>query len=961
MLLGEGHGKPHAYIIGTPRHAEGHGGSHMYVTASARWDPPDLIPEHREAIDEDDHTTRRRKLLDLAKKPKPGTTIWRGEVRHKDDLEKPPSVGLHWSVNPDQVISPYDVPKDHHRVIWEAKVDHPEKQTIPRSHPIWYGKHQSMDSEAEVRLHPQSKVRVTRRYVHNGEGNSAQPYVRHPERSDPAWSAHDMDHHADVAHKHAGDDGLMEYHKAYPDLFSEKPKPREGHSEVLYHGATHPRKFPIIAPDSFAGETHVRTSTDWNEAYGHAQEKVVDSYGSDDPADHLNFEDIRVYRVEHRGEGEPHKASPTERHHKMVKILHDATEGPHVTGAKAAEPKLRFQHGKPTKNRTLQTLTVHHPKKGPVGRLEFYERPGHLEIQLLSVPSEHRGNGYGNHLMDELQRRFPGKPIDHGERTDAGQGWWDSYSHGKEVVNGRTMASRHQGVSVAWDHDDNNPDTWTDDYRKWTEKSPHGVAVNRAQEHVRRHVPTMEMELGSTEDATSAMQHMLRRGGHPDADEGFVMRHHDPRRGTSQAFHSDGQPGVALHEDRWDYGTLAHEVAHHLHGHEMGRMARSDEEAHGPDFIRHYQGLLKDFGRGAPEMLGEHYYRHLGRIRGEAGKTKNTKRPQKCAWCSSSAVRSLLWAEGMAYLPTCEEHDAKTRSHIADQGDDVAAVHEIQATAIREPSARLFGPTHGLDRRLFDGEHLKPDVRRYILETLGEFWKGRHGVDWDEWARVYFAGSEASEWTSETLEGNGDFDVLIGVDYDAYRGHQSTSGPQKTDEEITDELNAELRMLDEKTKNVMIPVDGERVGPFQATWYVNHDSLDIRKIKPYAAYDVTNNVWAVKPPHLESWSIQDFPEGKAFLDEAHAVAAYVRAIMEMPEPYRSQQGNALWEHLHSDRSRAFGPQGEGWYDPGNALEKYLDQLGLWEQLAAIHFDTRDHPEKLDAPADWSNDPRSTSV
>jgi hypothetical protein len=159
---------------------------------------------------------------------------------------------------------------------------------------------------------------------------------------------------------------------------------------------------------------------------------------------------------------------------------------------------------------------------------------------------------------------------------------------------------------------------------------------------------------------------------------------------------------------------------------------------------------------------------------------------------------------------------------------------------------------------------------------------------------------------------------------------------------------------------VNIWIDGRSEGPFDNTFYVNPDSYDIRDIKPYAAYDITNHRWAVRPPHLPGWSIQDFPQGRALIDEARGYEQVIRAILAMPEPHRSQQGDALWHHLHGDRSRAFGPNGEGWWDAGNVLEKWLDQSGLWGQLAQIHFDVVADPSRLQAPADWSNTPRSAA-
>jgi hypothetical protein len=304
--------------------------------------------------------------------------------------------------------------------------------------------------------------------------------------------------------------------------------------------------------------------------------------------------------------------------------------------------------------------------------------------------------------------------------------------------------------------------------------------------------------------------------------------------------------------------------------------------------------------------------------------------------------------------------EALGMKHVPVEHSTFADAHYYKDAARWMPHERLFGPTQGLDHRLFDGEHLKSDVRKYILETLYDFWKPLYGADFDEWSIVYFAGSEASEWTSSSLEGNNDFDVLIGVDYIKMRGHMSRGSRYQlmSDQEITDEMNRDFKRLDEQTAQAMIPVGGELVGPFSNTWYVNPHSYDIRAIKPYAAYDVTHDKWAVKPPELPDWDIAKFPEGPALVQECQAVAAYVRSILRLPEPYKTQQGFALWQHLHGDRSRAFSDQGEGWYDPGNVIEKWLDQEGLWEKLVQIMVRAKSDPTSLNAPQGWSNDPLS---
>lgn len=103
---------------------------------------------------------RKQRLLDVAKSREPGTHLWRGEVR-KDEPETAPSVGIHWSANPDGVINPADdtLAPGEHSVIWHGVLDSPE-QAVSRADKMWNGIHRSMDFEAEVRMKPGARMRV---------------------------------------------------------------------------------------------------------------------------------------------------------------------------------------------------------------------------------------------------------------------------------------------------------------------------------------------------------------------------------------------------------------------------------------------------------------------------------------------------------------------------------------------------------------------------------------------------------------------------------------------------------------------------------------------------------------------------------------------------------------------------------------------------------------------------------
>ena len=50
-------------------------------------------------------------------------------------------------------------------------------------------------------------------------------------------------------------------------------------------------------------------------------------------------------------------------------------------------------------------------------------------------------------------------------------------------------------------------------------------------------------------------------------------------------------------------------------------------------------------------------------------------RPQKCKYCTDRAVKGYVWAEGRAYIPVCEKHQAKARHQIESENKD--AVEKI--------------------------------------------------------------------------------------------------------------------------------------------------------------------------------------------------------------------------------------------------------------------------------------------
>lgn len=55
---------------------------------------------------------------------------------------------------------------------------------------------------------------------------------------------------------------------------------------------------------------------------------------------------------------------------------------------------------------------------------------------------------------------------------------------------------------------------------------------------------------------------------------------------------------------------------------------------------------------------------------GTAHFTGTASKPQPCKYCGSKATRSLIWAEGRAYIPVCDEHESKARAQIVDVNED---------------------------------------------------------------------------------------------------------------------------------------------------------------------------------------------------------------------------------------------------------------------------------------------------
>jgi hypothetical protein len=270
----------------------------------------------------------------------------------------------------------------------------------------------------------------------------------------------------------------------------------------------------------------------------------------------------------------------------------------------------------------------------------------------------------------------------------------------------------------------------------------------------------------------------------------------------------------------------------------------------------------------------------------------------------------------------CHYCRAPLKGGLADQMKSLSVLQLLALKApdwVREhdwlPSGRIFSAGKGgLDPRLFDTKSriMLPEVEEDTLGAIDSVWGSKYD-NWKHWSRVYLAGSQASEWW-----GNNDFDVLVGINHSLIR-YAEPQFKEMSDDEIDKQLTNELKSA-LNDEDYQPPWDDDI---WHRTFYCNPNSWDIRNIKPYAAYDITNRRWAVDPVQAgPDWSALKLPE--SLFDEGEALVKQIDAIERLPDPQRTGRGAALWDYLHSDRGRAFSAKGSGVFDPGNAVWKYLD-------------------------------------
>ena len=262
-------------------------------------------------------------------------------------------------------------------------------------------------------------------------------------------------------------------------------------------------------------------------------------------------------------------------------------------------------------------------------------------------------------------------------------------------------------------------------------------------------------------------------------------------------------------------------------------------------------------------------------------------------------------------------------------------------------SGYFSSPSATLDPHLFedgDPNKFRSDVRTTILNILYSFWS-KHYKNPREWSTVWLAGSGISyQWAAG--RGNGDLDVLIGIDYDEFWDHNpSFQGLSEGDLATT--FNEEFhRLLWPATAHT--DFHGQT---YEVTFYVNPNSSDIRNIQPYAAYNLSDNSWTVKPPTIfdhpkEFYTAAENERSEATglvwdyndaLDKAKSMVPGSPGwhnAMRQAEQYAAQAAN-LYDSIHLGRKQAFGPGGSGYGDWYNFRWQYHKKSGTAQALHAV--------------------------
>lgn len=253
---------------------------------------------------------------------------------------------------------------------------------------------------------------------------------------------------------------------------------------------------------------------------------------------------------------------------------------------------------------------------------------------------------------------------------------------------------------------------------------------------------------------------------------------------------------------------------------------------------------------------------------------------------------------------------------------DALVAQATPVEVVPSETSYFSNPGVGLDPRLFRDNKLVPAVRSAIMRILNEHLR-KHYYNPEAYLHVWLAGSAVSyQWSA--ARNPADLDCLIGVNYLSFR----QANPQfkaLSDQQIADMFNEDFR-------KELHPITENFLEAYELTFYVNVKS-DIKSIKPYAAYSLTNDDWTVSPelrkaPVNKVWDqtvARDTSFTMQILDRytealntiGMASTDSARRNAEAALKLAVDQGAALFDMIHQARKTAFSPSGQGYSDVAN--------------------------------------------
>jgi hypothetical protein len=267
-------------------------------------------------------------------------------------------------------------------------------------------------------------------------------------------------------------------------------------------------------------------------------------------------------------------------------------------------------------------------------------------------------------------------------------------------------------------------------------------------------------------------------------------------------------------------------------------------------------------------------------------------------------------------------------------------------------SGYLSAPSAMLDPHLFHGETLKHDVHTTITAKLVGFLVDdlhMHGIT--SWIKVWLAGSGITyQWNAG--RGNGDLDVLLGID--RVKFNQANPGYAGAGEDdLAADLNNALKAgLWPQTSAVNF--GGQA---YEITYFYNSGTgIDIKRIHPYAAYDVLKDAWVVRPPALPQDPASIYP--RSWFERADQDSKFADSLVERyHENLRdlqaadpgtpghinagaklnlvTAQARAMFDDIHHGRRIAFQGGGRGYSDEHNFRWQMAKASGTIKGLSEI--------------------------